>query len=311
MADLAHLNPWVQECGSWLTAGTLFFSIFGRLFYKSLMADFFPFSWILIIELLLLGACGGFLAGLLGIGGGMVLVPFMTFFLSQVGFPESLIIKTAIATSLSTICFTSLSSVRAHARRGMVRWDLVPAFVPGLIVGSLVGAHLVKMLSAVFLTLWFALFVGFSATQMVRDKKTKPTRHLPGPWGLGLIGIVIGLLSAVVGAGGGFISVPFMTWCNVPIHQAVGTSAALGFPLALAGTVGYIWSGWSLEGLPSGTLGFIFWPALFIIASASVCTAPIGAKTAHAMNVKQLKRSFGVVLYLLAAYMLYKAIIQI
>jgi uncharacterized membrane protein YfcA len=158
------------------------------------------------------------------------------------------------------------------------------------------------------LALVFGLFVAFSATQMLLDKKPKPTRQMPGAAGRVAAGSVIGFISGLVGAGGGFISVPFMTWCNVAIHNAVATSAALGFPIALASTVGYVIGGWSLDtGLP-GALGYLWLPALGVIASASVLTAPLGARTAHAMNVAQLKRVFALVLYGLAAYMLNKAL---
>jgi uncharacterized membrane protein YfcA len=262
----------------------------------------------LVLQLLVLGCCTGFLAGLLGIGGGMVLVPFLTLMLTLQGFPGEAIIKIAVATSLATICFTSLSSVRAHHKRGAVRWDIVRLLAPGIIVGSLVGPMIARMLPAQAMTLVFAVFVAFSATQMFIDKKPKPSRQLPGGAGLFGAGGVIGVLSALVGAGGGFISVPFMAWCNVAIHTAVATSAALGFPIALAGTIGYIVAGWDLQGLPAGTFGYLYLPALVVISIASVCTAPLGARAAHAMNVRQLKRVFAVMLYVLAAYMLYKAI---
>ena len=261
---------------------------------------------LLVLQLLILGCATGFLAGLLGIGGGMVLVPLLTLLLTAQGFSSTSIIKIAVATSLATICFTSLSSVRAHHRRGVVRWDVVRLLAPGIVVGSLIGPMLAKQMSAQLMTLLFAVFVTFSATQMFIDKKPKPTRQLPLGVGMFSTGSLIGILSALVGAGGGFVSVPFMTWCNVKIHNAVATSAALGFPIALAGTVGYIIAGWSLTAQPPGTFGFIYVPALVIISVASVITAPLGARAAHALDVKQLKRAFAAMLYLLAVYMFYK-----
>lgn len=262
----------------------------------------------LIAELLLLGACTGFLAGLLGIGGGMLLVPFMTFILSHRGVPDGLAVKMAIATSMATILFTSISSVRAHHKRGAVRWDIVRGLAPGIMVGGLVaGAGVFAVLKGQWLALVFAAFVGFSATQMLLDKKPAPSRQMPGAAGQFGAGGGIGFVSGLVGAGGGFISVPFMTWCNVPIHYAVATSAALGFPIALANTVGYVVGGWSLDSPLPGSLGYLYLPALLVIASASVFTAPLGARAAHAMNVRQLKRVFAMLLYLLAAYMFYKA----
>lgn len=268
----------------------------------------FGLEWALIVELLVLGACMGFLAGLLGVGGGMLLVPFMTFLLTLKGFPAPYIVKMAVATSLATICFTSISSVRAHHARGAVRWDIVRLLAPGIVVGSMAGAQLAKAMPSNVLALFFALFVGFSATQMLIDKRPKPSRQLPGTAGMLGAGGAIGGLSALVGAGGAFISVPFMTACNVTIHNAVATSAALGFPIALAGTVGYIVAGWSLPGMPAGTLGFLYLPALAVVSLASVTTAPLGARSAHRLNVKQLKRLFACLLYGLASYMLYRGL---
>ena len=159
-----------------------------------------------------------------------------------------------------------------------------------------------------FLALFFAGFVSFSATQMFLDKKPAPSRQVPGTAGLVGAGSVIGFLSGLVGAGGGFISVPFMAWCNVAIHNAVATSAALGFPIALANVAGYIVSGQNVQDLPAYSFGYLWLPALAVIAVCSVLMAPIGAATAHKLPVKQLKRVFASVLYLLAAYMLYKGL---
>jgi uncharacterized membrane protein YfcA len=158
------------------------------------------------------------------------------------------------------------------------------------------------------LALLFAVFVGFSATQMLRNKKTEASRQMPGTAGRLVAGGVIGTVSGLVGAGGGFISVPFMTWCNVPMHNAVATSAALGFPIALASTVGNVIGGWSLQNPLPGGVGYLWLPGLAVVVSASVILAPLGARAAHAMNVAQLKRAFALMLYALAAYMLYKAL---
>jgi uncharacterized membrane protein YfcA len=261
-----------------------------------------------VAELLLLGACTGLLAGLLGIGGGMLLVPFITLLLTFKGFPLALVVKSAVATSLATICFTSLSSLRAHHARGAVRWPIVKLLAPGIVVGSLLGAQVAAALPARALTLLFAAFVAFSATQILLERKPKPGRQMPQGAGLFGAGGVIGGLSALFGAGGAFVSVPFMVWCNVPIHQAVATAAALGFPIALAGTAGYVIAGWGLDGLPPGAVGYLYVPALLLVSAASVLTAPLGARAAHAMNVRQLRRAFAVMLYGLAAYMLSRAL---
>ncbi|MFM2210188.1 MAG: hypothetical protein RIQ96_1831 [Pseudomonadota bacterium] len=263
-----------------------------------------PIEPLLVAELIALGSITGFLAGLLGIGGGMIMVPFITFILDAKGFPAEHAVKMAIATSLATICFTSLSSVRAHHQRGAVLWPVALALAPGIVVGGLVGAQVAVALSGKVLSVLFALFIGFSATQMLLDRKPKPTRTLPGTGGLFGVGGLIGFLSSLVGAGGAFISVPFMTWCNVKIHNAVGTSAALGFPIALAGTLGYIWAGIGLPQMPWGSVGYLYLPALVIISAASVTLAPIGARAAHRMDIKPLKRVFAFVLYALAVWFL-------
>jgi uncharacterized protein len=264
---------------------------------------------LLIVYLVVLGLCTGFLAGLLGIGGGMIMVPFITAILTARGVSPDLAVKVAIATSMSTIVFTSISSLRAHHKRGAVRWDIVRGLAPGIVLGAAVASvGVFAVLKGAWLALFFALFVSFSATQMLLDKKPKPSRGLPRTPGLTGAGSVIGFLSGLVGAGGGFASVPFMTWCNVAIHQAVATSAALGLPIALANTVGYVVAGQGVVGLPAGSVGYVFVPALFVIAAASVLMAPLGVKAAHALPVKSLKRVFASVLYLLAAYMVWKAI---
>jgi uncharacterized membrane protein YfcA len=181
---------------------------------------------------------------------------------------------------------------------------VVKVLAPGILVGSLLGAQVAVALPGKLLGIFFAVFVAFSATQMLLNRKPKPSRTLPGPLGTFGVGSVIGLLSALVGAGGAFISVPFMTWCNVRIHDAVGTSAALGFPIALAGTLGYIWAGQGLPQMPPGSVGYLYLPGLVVIAAASMLMAPVGARTAHRMDIQPLRKLFALVLYALAAYFL-------
>jgi uncharacterized membrane protein YfcA len=263
----------------------------------------------LILELAVLGLCTGYVAGLLGIGGGMLLGPFITIILSARGVPADLAVKMAIATSMGTIIFTSISSVRAHHKRGAVKWDIARGLAPGIVLGSMVGSiGIFAILKGTTLALVFAGFIGFSATQMLLNKKPKPGRSMPGFAGQLGAGAVIGLISGLVGAGGGFISVPFMLAHNVLIINAVATSAALGFPIALANAAGYAISGQGVAGLPSWSFGYIWLPALVVVASCSVLTAPLGARMAHSLPVAQLKRVFAAVLYVLAAYMLWKGL---
>ena len=264
---------------------------------------------LLVAELALLGLGTGFLAGLLGIGGGMLMVPFITIILTDRSVPADLAVKMAIATSMATIIFTSLSSVRAHHQRGAVRWDIVKRLSPGIVAGSIIGSlGVFALLKGAYLSIFFALFVSFSATQMLLQRKPKPSRQLPGTAGQLAAGGLIGFLSGLVGAGGAFISVPFMTWCNISIQNAVATSAALGFPIALANATGFAISGQSVQNLPAASFGYIWLPALTVIAICSVMTAPLGAKAAHSMAMGKLRRVFASVLYVLAAYMLFKGL---
>jgi len=262
----------------------------------------------LVLILLAMGCFGGFSAGLLGIGGGMVLVPFMTMIFTARCFAPQLVVHMAIATSLATILFTSLSSMRAHHRHGAVLWRVVGLLAPGIVVGSFIGPWIGKQMNTAVLSLFFAGFVAFAATQMLFNRRPGATRELPGSGGMLAAGGVIGLLSGLLGAGGGFVSIPFMTWCNIRIHNAVATSAALGFPIALAGTAANIYYGWGEPDLPAGALGFIWVPGLALIVLASMTMAPLGARMAHRLPVLKLKRIFAGIFYLLAAYMLWKAL---
>lgn len=261
----------------------------------------------MVIELLAMGTVAGFLAGMFGIGGGMLMVPLLMLIFSARGFPADYVLKMAVATSLATILFTSLASVRAHQARGSVRWDIVRWLAPGIAVGAWGGAQLARVMPARMLAFLFAGFVGYSAIQMLIDRKPKASREIPGAAGLAATGAAIGGLSSLVGAGGGFVSVPFMLWCNVPIHHAVGTSAALGFPIALAGTFGYVIAGWNLPSAPPAAMGFVYLPALVVISIASVVMARFGVAAAHRLKMRQLRRLFALFLLLLAGVMLRKA----
>lgn len=261
-----------------------------------------------VAELLAIGTIAGFLAGLLGVGGGMMMVPFLTWIVTSKGVEPGLAVKMAIATSMATIAFTSLASVRAHHARGAVRWDLVRTLSPGIVLGGLAGgAGIFSAFRGQALALFFAGFIGFSALQMLRDRPPSPHRQLPGWPGQTATGAGIGVLSGMVGAGGAFLSVPFMTWCNVPVRHAVGTAAALGFPIAVANTAGYVVGGWNLPAALPGAFGYLYLPALGIIAAASIVFAPLGARTAHRTDVAKLKRLFAALLLCLAGYMLYQA----
>lgn len=261
-----------------------------------------------VAELLLLGAVVGFMAGLLGIGGGMMMVPVMTLLLMQRGVESGLAVKMAIATSGASILFTSVSSLLAHHRHGAVRWPLVAAFAPGIALGGTVaGAGVLALVRGQWLALAFAGFNAVMAWRMWSASAPKADRRLPGTAGLIGVGTGIGFISALVGAGGAFLSVPFMTRCSVPMREAVGTSAALGFPIALASSVGYVLGGWSLPTALPGAFGYLYLPGILIVATASVLLAPVGARTAHRIPVARLRRAFGLMLGALALYMAVQA----
>ncbi len=266
---------------------------------------------LLVVELLALGVLVGFMAGLLGIGGGMMLVPFVTLLLTNQGVSAGLAVKMAVATSGATILFTSLSSLRAHHRKGMVLWPLVWRIAPGIVLGGIAaGLGVFAHIKGQWLALGFAAFNTFLAWRMWNNVATPANRSLPGTPGLVGMGGLIGFLSALVGAGGAFLSVPFMTRCNVAMHKAVGTSAALGFPVAVGSTLGYLLAGRGLAPAVPGAYGYLYLPGVFIVAITSVMLAPLGARTAQRMQVKGLKRTFAVMLIVLAAYVAIKALMD-
>jgi uncharacterized membrane protein YfcA len=260
-----------------------------------------------LTDILILIACGavsGVLAGMLGIGGGMILVPFMIIVFNHQQFDQAIIVHMAIATGMATILFTSLSAIRAHHKHGTIDWKLVIALTPGIIAGGLIGgSEPFDAFPTSWLSLFFALFIVYTSIQMFINKKPKPGRQLPGKLGLFSFGGFVGALSSLLGAGGAFVTVPFMIWCNVKPHVAMASASGLGFPIAVAATIGYIFGSWNHPGLPPGSLGYIYLPAVACIVVASVLTAPLGAKIARNMNTTNLKRVFGVMLFFLAAFM--------
>ncbi len=255
----------------------------------------------LILVYLLAGAAAGFLAGLLGVGGGVVIVPILMFIFTTLHFPALHMMHLAIGTSLASIMFTSLSSLRAHHAHNAVRWDIVRRITPAILAGTLSGTFIASRLPAGFLKGLFILFVLYVATQLLFNLRAKPERDLPGWLGMSCMGGIIGTVSSFVGIGGGALSVPFMSACNIRVHQAIGTSAALGFPIAVAGTAGYALNGMGAAGLPEWCLGYIHLPSLAGMVIASAAIAPYGVRAAHRMPVATLKKIFAIFLYLMCA----------
>lgn len=253
----------------------------------------------------LLGIFAGFIAGLFGVGGGLTLVPLLFMMFAAQDFPSAHLMHLALGSSMTTIVFTSLASMRAHHGHGAVRWDIVRAMAPGLLLGTFGGSLLAGIVPTRPLVMVFTCVVYYASLQMILDFKPQAHRQLPGAVALFAAGGAIGVVSSLVAAGGGFLSIPFMIFCNVAIHGAVGTSSALGFPIALAGMIGYIVAGWSASDLPAYTLGYVYLPASIGVVALSMLAAPFGARLAHRLPVKQLKRYFGIFLALLASKMLH------
>ena len=253
---------------------------------------------------LAIGVAVGFLAGLLGIGGGMVMVPMLVFVFTAKGFPAEHMMHLALATALATIAFTSLSSVRAHHRRGGVDWTVVRAMAPGIVAGSLAAALVAGFIPTRPLAIFFTGFMFYAAAQMFVQIKPRPARVLPGRAGLLTAGAGIGAISSVLAAGGAFLSIPFLAWCNMPLKRAIGTAAANGFPIAVAGTVGYVLQGMRVANLPQWSLGYVYLPALLLIVAASMPMAPLGARLAHRLPVQHLRVVLALMLFALGLRML-------
>ena len=257
-----------------------------------------------LIAYALIGAVIGFLAGLLGIGGGMSLVPVLAALFTAQGLAADHTVHLALATAMASVVFTSSSSVLAHHRLGTVDWSIVRRMAPGMVVGSLLSALAAGWLPQRVLALGFALIVYGGATQILLGRKPAPGRQLPGQLAMTLLGLVIGVICGLVSAGGAFLTVPLMMAWGVAVHRAIGTAAAIGVPVAALGMLGYIISGWQVAGLPDYTLGFVYLPALLALVAASVFTAPYGARLAQRLPVATLKRVFALLLYVLATKMI-------
>ena len=250
------------------------------------------------------GAIIGVLAGLLGIGGGMTLVPVLAALFTAQHFAPDHVVHMALATSMASIIFTSGASVREHWKLGGVNFSIVLRMAPGMIAGSLLSTMASAWISQRWLALSFAVIVYLGATQILLNRKPAAARTLPTALPLFLAGTVIGIVCGLVSAGGAFLTVPFMLWCGVGMRTTIGTAAMIGIPVAIVGTIGYIISGWQLTMLPPYSLGFISMPALAGLVCGSVVTAPYGARMAHRLPVLTIRRIFACLLYVLATKML-------
>ena len=255
-----------------------------------------------IILLLLLGAFSGFVAGLLGVGGGLIIVPVLLYLLAP-SIDQSILMHTAIGTALAAIVFTSISSLYAHHRHGAIIWRNFLKLTPTILLGSYSGAILAKYLSFDFLRVFFALFEITVALIMWFGISASSHADNLSRWVWSIAGYVIGLISAMVGIGGGTMTTPFLVYNNVDIKNAIATSAAVGMPIAIAGSIGFMVAG-SSQALPTGGIGFVNFEALIAIVAASIFFAPLGAKVTHKLDSNKLKKGFSIFLAFLAVMVL-------
>lgn len=262
-----------------------------------------------LVTLLAAGAAAGTAAGLLGIGGGVIIVPVLSLVFASEGVDPDILIKVAVGTSLATIMVTAISSIWAHHRRNAVRWPLVRIMTPGVVAGSFFGAWLADLIPGYWLTVGFIVFLIGVSLQMAWGP-VGAGRDLPGVWTLRSVSALVGTISALMGIGGGALHVPYLSWRGVAVKQAIATAAAIGFPLALASSIGFVVTGLDESGLPPNSLGYINLPAFAGVVGASILFAPLGARLAHTLPDKLLKRSFAVFLFILALRMAYDLVIK-
>ena len=251
-----------------------------------------------------IGLLVGFAAGLLGIGGGVVLVPLLVLVFRAHEMPTEHVLHLALGTALAAMMFTSVSSMRAHHAHGGVDWKIARAMAPGMLAGSFIAALVAGLIPTRPLAVGFTLLVFYAATQILLDLRPPGSRELPGSVGLFTVGAVIGAISSLLAAGGAFLTIPFLAWCKVPLRRAIGTAAANGLPIAIAGTAGYLIQGWRIPDLPSPSVGYVYLPALALVVTTSMLAAPVGARIAHRLPIKILRRMFAVLLYVFALRML-------
>ncbi len=256
-----------------------------------------------------LGAVVGILAGLLGVGGGVIIVPSLAGLFAYQQFSPDQIQHLVVGTSLASILFTSVSSMKAHHERASVDWGIVRRMAPAIVVGALIGSWVASHMSTRFLQGVFVVFLFSVAAQMLMKESVQPAQtSKPRPVMMPVLGGVIGGLSSMVGIGGGSMVVPFLSWCNVAMRTAIGTSSAIGIFIAFSGTVGSIVFTTGTETLPKFSIGYVYLPALAGIAIFSMLTAPVGAKLAHSLPVPILKRGFAVLLFIISTKMLFNLI---
>lgn len=252
-----------------------------------------PIFW---IAYMILGALAG-LAGGIGLGGGIIIVPALLLFFTWQNFPADILMHIAVATSLCTIIFTAISATYAHHKNKNILWEQVLLLTPGIVVGAIFGALVADYLSSHTLQKIFGIFEIFVAYQMAFKQQVTTSNHkLPGTKGMILTGNGIGSLSTILGIGGGTLTIPFLTWCRIDIHKAIGVSSACSLPIAISGTLAMTFTGLDYNTLPQHNIGYIHWPAALTILSTSILFAPVGVRLTKNLPAKTLKNILAVCL---------------
>lgn len=267
------------------------------------MLDFYT-----IFLLLLLGAFVGFAAGMFGIGGGGIMVPLLTSIFLSIGIANEKVVHIALGTSMCIIIMTTFSSFRAQHKKGFVHWDIWKMIAPGVLVGTFLGTFLASKIGSFYLAIIFSIFMFYVSIKMFFSNNPKTTNETIKPKLQFLAGCGIGSLSSLVSIGGGVLSVPYLMWQNIDIKKAIGTSSAIGFPLALSGTLGYIINGWSQTSLNELFLGYVYLPAVLCVGFTSYFFAPLGVKAVHKIPSQKMKKLFAILPFVLSIKMIYEVV---
>ncbi|GAA5103721.1 sulfite exporter TauE/SafE family protein [Wohlfahrtiimonas larvae] len=262
---------------------------------------------IFLFAFIVVGALIGFMAGLLGIGGGTVIVPVMHYMAEQMNVPTALIMKMSLGTSFAIIIMSTASSAWSHNKRGTILWEHIPYLGIGSALGVILGSLIVNLLSNTFLQIIFCIFLAYTIYSMVKPKKkqstTITTPNFP-QYIFILLGLLIGFLASFIGIAGGAIAVPLLVYIGYEMHKAIATSAMIGVILSTFGAISYIYNGWGAEGLPAYSLGYVYLPAFICIALMSILTAPLGVKLSYKLPVPRIRQIFALFLLVILIRML-------
>lgn len=260
--------------------------------------------FIIIIGFVLLGAFAGIMSGLLGIGGGLVIVPGLAYLYQFTPVPHEYLMQMAEGTSLAIMIPTTIRALYAHLRHQVSVWPVYSRMVVSVIIGAILGAFLAHVVNSKVLQILFGLFVLYMAVRLWMDSRVEAHGQLPGPLGMNIFGTIVGAKSGLLGIGGGVLTIPFLTRWSVPIRDAIAISNAVSFTVSIIGTLSFMVSGLLVSGMPHWSTGYVYWPAWLPVALISMLVAPWGVKLAHHLSPKILKRLFSIFLLVVATQML-------